>query len=172
MNKLVILGSSRKDGDTKKVVDELIGFSKWDLIDLNDYNISYYDYEHKNLDDDYLGLMQRIINDYDVLIFATPVYWYSMSGIMKVFFDRITDLLDTEKDLGRKLRSKSMAALSCSIGDNLGEHFWLPFTETAKYLGMNYLGSLHTLAGKFESEELKNFIELINERSSKEYETK
>lgn len=172
MNKLVILGSSRKDGDTKKVVDELIGFSKWDLIDLNDYNISYYDYEHKNLDDDYLGLMQRIINDYDVLIFATPVYWYSMSGIMKVFFDRITDLLDTEKDLGRKLRSKSMAALSCSIGDNLGEHFWLPFTETAKYLGMNYLGSLHTLAGKIESEELKNFIELINERSSKEYETK
>jgi len=172
MNKLVILGSSRKDGDTKKVVDALIGFSKWDLIDLNDYSIGYYDYEHKNLDDDYLGLMRKIIANYDILIFATPVYWYSMSGIMKVFFDRITDLLDTEKDLGRKLRGKSMAALSCSVGDNLGEHFWLPFTETAKYLGMSYLGSLHTLANKIEIEELKNFIELINEKSNKEYETK
>ncbi len=150
----------------------MIGLSKWDLIDLNDYNIGYYDYEHKNLDDDYLGLIQGIIKKYDVLIFATPVYWYSMSGIMKVFFDRITDLLDIEKDLGRKLRNKSMAALSCSVGDNLGEYFWLPFTETAKYLGMDYLGSLHTLADKIEIEELKNFIELINERSSREYETK
>lgn len=172
MNKLVILGSSRKDGDTKKIVDALVGFSEWDVIDLNDYNISYYDYAHKNLDDDYLGLMRKIIASYDVLIFATPVYWYSMSGVMKVFFDRITDLLDEEKDLGRKLRGKSMAVLSCSVGDNLGENFWLPFTETAKYLGMNYLGSLHTLANRIEIEELKSFIELINERSSKEYETK
>lgn len=168
MNKLVILGSSRKDGDTKKIVDQLIAASKWDVIDLNDYNIGYYDYEHRNLDDDYLQLMQGIIRKYDVLIFATPVYWYAMSGIMKVFFDRITDLLDIEKDLGRKLRGKSMAALSCSVGDNLGEDFWIPFQETARYLGMDYLASLHTLAGKTESEDLKNFIETINERSNKE----
>ena len=171
MNKLVILGSSRKDGDTKKIVDQLIGFSQWDFIDLNDYNIGYYDYEHKNLDDDYLSLMQGIVKKYDVLIFATPVYWYAMSGIMKVFFDRITDLLDIEKDLGRKLRGKSMAALSCSVGDNLGEYFWLPFAETAKYMGMDYLGSLHTLAGKTEVENLKNFVELIEKKSHKEYET-
>lgn len=171
MNKLVILGSSRKDGDTKKIVDELVGVSHWDFIDLNDYDISYYDYEHQNLDDDYLSLMQKIIDGYDVLIFATPVYWYSMSGIMKVFFDRLTDLLDIEKELGRKLRGKSMAALSCSLGDNLGEHFWLPFEETARYLGMNYLGSLHTLAGKIEAEKLQGFIELINEKSKRKYET-
>jgi multimeric flavodoxin WrbA len=171
MNKLVLLGSSRKDGDTKKNVDELIALSGWDLIDLNDYEIGYYDYEHKNLDDDYLGLMQGIIRQYDVLIFATPVYWYSMSGIMKVFFDRITDLLDVEKDLGRKLRGKSMAALSCSVGDNLGENFWLPFRETARYLGMDYLGNLHTLAGRIETEELKNFIESVNEKSNEQYET-
>ena len=74
MNKLVILGSSRKDGDTKKIVDRLIGISDWDVIDLNDYKIGYYDYEHTNLDDDYLSLMQGIVKNYDVLIFATPVY--------------------------------------------------------------------------------------------------
>lgn len=162
MNKLIILGSSRKDGDTYKMVDELIKISGWDLIDLNDYNFSYYDYEHKNLDDDYLSLMRRIIAKYDVLIFATPVYWYAMSGLMKVFFDRITDLLDEEKDLGRKLRGKSMAALSCSTGDNLGEKFWLPFSETARYLGMEYLGSLHTIAKKDETENLKEFVQKIN----------
>jgi len=162
MKKLIILGSSRKDGDTKKIVDELIGISGWDFIDLNDYNIGYYDYEHKNSDDDYLDLMRKIIADYEVLIFATPVYWYSMSGIMKVFFDRITDLLDEEKDLGRKLRGKSMAAISCSVGDNLGENFWLPFSETARYLGMDYLGGTHTIAGSDESENLERFVAAVN----------
>jgi len=163
MRKIIILGSSRKNGDTRKTVDEIIKLSNWDLIDLNDYNIGYYDYEHKNLDDDYLPLMRKIITNYDVLIFATPVYWYSMSGIMKVFFDRITDLLDNEKDLGRKLRGKSMAALSCSTGDNLGEMFWLPFKESANYLGMDYLSSLHTIAGNDETENLKNFVRKIEE---------
>lgn len=163
MKKLVILGSSRKDGDTKKIVDELISISAWDVLDLNDYNFGYYDYEHKNLDDDYLDLMRKIIANYDVLIFATPVYWYSMSGIMKVFFDRITDLLDEEKDLGRKLRGKSMAAISCSVGDNLGESFWLPFSETARYLGMDYLGHTHTIASHDESGNLQKFVALINQ---------
>jgi multimeric flavodoxin WrbA len=163
VKKLIILGSSRQDGDTKKIVDELISISGWDFIDLNDYNFSYYDYEHKNLDDDYLPLMRKIIANYDVLIFATPVYWYAMSGIMKVFFDRITDLLDEEKDLGRKLRGKCMAAVSCSIGDNLGEAFWLPFSETAKYLGMNYLGNTHTIAGNDETENLNKFVTIIDE---------
>lgn len=167
MKTLIILGSSRKDGDTKKAVDEVVSISGWDLIDLNDYDISYYDYEHKNLNDDYLPLMRKIIENYDVLIFATPVYWYSMSGIMKVFFDRITNLLDLEKDLGRKLRGRSMAAISCSGGGNLGEHFWLPFSESAGYLGMKYLGNLHTIAGKDERENLREFIARISE-----YETK
>jgi len=167
MKKLIILGSSRKDGDTRKIVDKLIGISGWDCIDLNDYNFGYYDYEHKNLDDDYLPLMRKIIVTYDVLIFATPVYWYAMSGIMKVFFDRITDLLDEEKDLGRKLRGKSMAAVSCSIGDNLGEAFWPPFSETAKYLGMNYLGNAHAIAETDESDNLKNFVARINEHDEK-----
>jgi len=102
MKTLIILGSSRRDGETKKVIDELVNLTHWDVIDLNDYNFSYYDYEHKNIDDDYIRLMRRIL-EYDLLVFATPVYWYAMSGIMKVFFDRVTDLLDFEKELGRKL---------------------------------------------------------------------
>ena len=60
---------------------------------------------------------------------------------MKVFFDRITDLLTIEKELGRTLLRKKMAVICCSNGENLGEHFWLPFSETAKFLGMEYVGN-------------------------------
>ncbi|UKJ08754.1 flavodoxin family protein [Solitalea lacus] len=165
MKKLIILGSSRKNGNTQKAVDILNSLSGFDILDLGDFNISQYDYEHKNNKDDYLKLMHRIIDNYDTLVFATPVYWYSMSGVMKVFFDRFTDLLDNEKELGRKLRNKNMAVLSSSIGDHLGENFWLPFIETAKYLGMNYIGNVHTITDQDPTEELMKFVDLINKKS-------
>lgn len=158
----IIIGSSRNDGNTRKLVDEILNLSHCDVVDLNDYNISYYDYIHTNVEDDYLKLMQKLINNYDTFLFATPVYWYAMSGIMKVFFDRFTDLLDCEKELGRKLRTKRMATVTCSIGDNLGDNFCLPFIETSKYLGMEYLGNLHTITNKLEIKELENFIQTIN----------
>jgi len=165
MKIVVIVGSSRKNGDTTEIVNHLIKESNWDIIDLNNYEIGYYDYEHLNRNDDYLSLMKRIIENYDTLIFATPVYWYSMSGIMKVFFDRITDLLEIEKDLGRKLREKKMGVISCSTGNNLGDYFWLPFSETAKYLGMEYLGDIHTIVGENNSQKLKQFIKKIESKT-------
>lgn len=161
MKTVIILGSSRKNGDTAEVVKQLVPKANWDVVDLNDYKIGYYDYEHKNSNDDFLPLMKSLIGQYDTFIFATPVYWYAMSGIMKVFFDRITDLLEIEKDLGRKLRGKNMAAISCSVGNNLGDAFWLPFSETAGYLGMNYLGNVHVIAEEENNQELEEFIGLV-----------
>lgn len=163
MKKVIIAGSSRKDGDLENLVKDLTDKSDWDVIDLNDYNFSYFDYDHQNRGDDFIPLMRRILEKYETLIFATPVYWYAMSGIMKVFFDRITDLITIEKELGRQLRTKKMAAVSSSNGNNLGEHFWLPFTESAKYLGIEYLSSLHTVAGEEQKEGIQLFINLIDQ---------
>jgi multimeric flavodoxin WrbA len=159
---VIILGSSRKDGATAKIAQTLQQISKWEIIDLMDYNISHYDYEHKNKNDDFLPLINKIINNYDLLIFVTPVYWYSMSGIMKVFFDRLSDLLSIEKELGRKLRNKSMAAISSSAGDHLEDLFWIPFIKTSQYFGMKYCGNLHTLEGKDETHHLKKFVNDIS----------
>ena len=161
MKKVVIVGSSRKDGDTANLTKQLIEKSNWDLIDLNDFGFSYFDYKHENRNDDYLTLMRKIVEKYDTLIFATPVYWYSMSGIMKVFFDRLTDLVTIEKELGRKLRGKRMAVITSSTGENLGEHFWLPFSESAKYLGMEYIANTHTIAGEKNELKITDFINLI-----------
>ncbi len=164
MRKIIILGSSRTDGNTAKSAKILAEKLDCEIIDLTDYKISQYDYENKNREDDYLPLMRKIIENYDLLIFATPVYWYSMSGIMKVFFDRITDLLTIQKDLGRKLRGKQMAVLSCSLGGNLEEHFWLPFKESANYLGMTYMGNLHTFGDKDNTENITSFADRIQKK--------
>ena len=161
MKKVVIVGSSRNDGDAANLTKQLIEKSEWELINLNDYEFSYFDYEHRNRNDDYLNLMKEIVEKYETLIFITPIYWYSMSGIMKVFFDRFTDLLTIEKELGRKLRGKRMAVMSCSVGENLGENFWLPFSETARYLGMEYICNSHTITGENNELKVTEFIKQI-----------
>jgi len=163
LKKVIILGSARKNGNTKEVITEIMKICNWDLIDLTDYNISHFDYEHKNRSDDFIPLLERITNDYATIIFATPVYWYSMSGMMKVFFDRLTDLLRIEKELGRKLRGKNMSVITSSNGDNLGNEFWLPFKKSAEYLGMHYIANLHTYQDNIDLKKIEKFVAVLND---------
>ncbi len=175
MEILIIQGSARKNGDTNKIVNYIQEKIDCNFIDLKNYVISNYDYHSNNKEDDFLPLMREVV-EYDLIIFATPIYWYAMSGIMKTFFDRITDCLKIEKETGRKLRGKSMAMVSCGSDKNsvlkISEAFEMPFRETASYLGMNYKGSAYTWIENSEtnaeiSEEvaqnLDKFIEKIRQ---------
>ncbi len=155
--KVIIVGSSRSNGNTTKIVDEIAIQFNIDVINLNDYKFSYYDYESKNREDDFLPLIKLIIEKYDTLIFATPIYWYSMSGIMKVFFDRFSDLIRIEKETGRKLRGKNFAVISNSHDSEIDFDFYIPFRKSAEYLGMKYLGDKHFNADQFNQ---KDKIEL------------
>lgn len=146
MKVAVIQGSSRANGHTSLIVAKLGEYIDCDIVDLLDYDIQHYDYGHQQ-DDDFLPLMRRVVT-YDTIIFATPVYWYAMSGMMKTFFDRITDCLKIEKDLGRQLRGKYMGAISCGSDDDEIEGFFVPFVSSAEYLGMEYAGHTHTWIGQ------------------------
>ncbi len=144
MNRTVLLqASSRSLGDTHQVVNFISQRYPSDIIDLKTKKIGAYDYEYKNSKDDFLPTITEIIENYDTILFATPVYWYTMSGILKTFLDRISDLLRIHKNLGRQLRGKQMAIVSVSNSDDLIEGFYKPFEASAHYLGMKYLGNLH-----------------------------
>lgn len=166
-NAIIILGSSNSKGETFKIVEFLNNKTNFPIIDLKTKNIGEFDYEFKNSNDDFLPLMKNIVTNYELIIFATPVYWYSMSGILKTFFDRISDCLKTEKDLGRKLRGMEMAVISCGSDQILKEGFHMPFKESAKYLGMNYLIDVHCWIENDEisvevKTKLTNFIQDLN----------
>jgi multimeric flavodoxin WrbA len=140
---VILLGSSNSFGETRKIVDYVREISTFPIIDLKTKNIGEFDYEFNNSDDDFHPLMRELVDNYDLIIFATPVYWYSMSGIMKTFFDRISDCLKTEKETGRKLRGKQMAVISSASDRELKNGFHMPFIESANYLGMTYSGGVH-----------------------------
>lgn len=142
MKHVVIQASSRSLGDTHlvaKMIAESLGAS---LIDLLSVDFSRFDYAHRNQSDQFLPLMRQLV-EYECLVFVSPVYWYAMSGLLKDFFDRITDCLTIEKETGRKLRGMQMMAISCSNSPGETESFFTPFRLSAEYLGMNYVGGLH-----------------------------
>lgn len=147
MKRIIIQGSSRSKGNTYKIVQLLREALSAEVIDLKDYSIGQYDYEYANRDDDFLPLMRKLV-EYDMIIFATPVYWYSMSGILKKFFDRLTDCLKIEKETGDKLKGIYMAAFSCGPDDDVPASFAVPFSSTAEYLEMQYAGYVHTWVGE------------------------
>lgn len=142
-NTLILFASARDHGNTRKIADLVKERSGADFLNINELEISAYDYQHRNRHDAFIPAFEKIVN-YQQLIFITPVYWYSMAGPMKIFFDRMTDLLTIRKDLGRKLAGKGMAAICCSSDEEVYPGFFMPFARTADYLDMNYLGDCHT----------------------------
>ena len=164
---MIILGSSNSHGATQKVVSLVSKKTGFPIIDLKTKTIGAFDYEFNNRHDDFLPLIKHIAANYQLIVFATPVYWYSMSGIMKTFFDRLSDCLKTEKDTGRKLRGMEMAVISCGCDKKLKDGFYMPFIETAKYLGMTYLADIYCVEENglpaFDETKFDNFFEIIKD---------
>ncbi|EHZ2647694.1 flavodoxin family protein [Vibrio parahaemolyticus] len=139
MNIAVILGTSKSDGNTRKLADSFVEQSGAKLFDLSNFNVSFYDYSHENKNDDFLPIIHELLS-FDHLVFASPVYWYSMSAQLKVFFDRLSDLLTIEKELGRRLKGKSISVLSTGYNLELPDCFVQPFELTAKYMQLEFKG--------------------------------
>ena len=158
---VLINGSARADGNCQELIRLMMEHERMPLVHLYEYNIGHYDYEHLNQKDDFLPLMKDLITQYDQFLLLTPVYWYAMSGHLKVFLDRWTDLLTIEKEWGRKLRGKEMAVVTSSHGNHLASQFWLPFEYSARYLGMSFKGGLHTEPETINLPQLASFLKDI-----------
>lgn len=143
-NVIAIFASARRNGNTGKFIDWIADDLGIDVIDLSEIDISPYDYDHKNINDDFLPLMHKLL-EYERLIFVTPVYWYGPSAQMKVFIDRTSDFLDLDelKGIGRRLRGKTAHIVCTSISSDADNSFINSLKDTFGYLGMKYGGYVH-----------------------------
>lgn len=140
MTKIIILGSAKGScSNTKKVLTEIFGQDIPNIFNLSEMNINPYNYENRNQNDDFIPLIEKVIK-HDMLILATPVHWYSVSTIMKIFIDRISDLLDLRKDLGKELRNRKLFVIA-SFSNSIPKGFEDNFQQICDYLGMEYLGT-------------------------------
>ena len=142
MNIVAIIGSARRDGHSARLVQAVLAGRHAQRFDLGALDIRDYEYGRAAEGDDFLAVAEALANA-DGVIFATPVYWYAMSGVLKRFFDRLTDLVTVRKPLGRRLAGRWMWVAACGSDPALPEGFEVPFRSTAAYLGMNYGGVLY-----------------------------
>ena len=167
LSTIALFASARRKGNTGRLVDRIADELQIEVVDLTKKSISPFDYEHRNRNDDFEPLMDFVLR-FDQIIFASPVYWYSVAAPMKLFIDRISDLLELPDLLeqGRKLRGKTAYVICTSVYDEVPAPFLGAFRETFSYLGIQYGGCMHAncadgyVASNYE-EEIKSFINCI-----------
>lgn len=168
---IALFASSRRHGNTGAVLDRVAEALHIQVLDLSTEDIAPYDYTHGNRGDGFELLIDRILT-YEQIIFAAPVYWYSVPPAMKTFIDRLNDLLEVSelKAKGRQLRGKRAFVLATSGIDEVSSAFIAMFRDTFAYLGMSYRGVLHVncdggyKAGNAERD-IESFISTLRQGS-------
>ncbi|MET3697825.1 multimeric flavodoxin WrbA [Bacillus oleivorans] len=135
----VIYGGTRKNGNTELLTEEAIKGKPAERIHLTDYKIEpIVDQRHAEsgfaeVNDDYNQIIDRIL-PHEILLFSTPIYWYSMSGTMKLFVDRWSQILRDPNypDFREKMSSKK--AYVIAVGGDLPYLKGLPLIQQFQYI--------------------------------------
>jgi multimeric flavodoxin WrbA len=141
---IALFSSGRRHGNTGRFIDRVSATLGIETIDLASLNLAPFDYLHRNRSDDFEPLVRQVLH-HEQIIFATPIYWYAVSPAMKIFLDRISDLLELPDllEAGRRLRGKTAYVVCTSVDDVPSRQFIDAFTETFAYLGMRFGGTAH-----------------------------
>ncbi|MGX5175543.1 flavodoxin family protein [Aliikangiella sp. IMCC44653] len=171
-NTIALFGSSRRNGNTGKLTDWIAKELDFEVVDLASLKILPFDYSHNNKNDDFVSVIETIVK-FENIIFASPVYWYSVSAQLKIFIDRLSDLLDVAelKHLGRMLRGKNGFIICTSSSVEVAESFEASIRDTFAYLGMNYRGCIHANCSEGYNEakyisQVANFKSRVNQSSA------
>ncbi|MCP4725149.1 MAG: flavodoxin family protein [bacterium] len=97
-NILILNGSTREGGNTDRILGRMIEGIKGSVVDhavLRELEINNCigcakcrEESVCSFEDDMTGL-RKSIEDSDILVFASPVYWCDVTGLMKTFIDRL-----------------------------------------------------------------------------------
>lgn len=112
MKILVLYGSSREEGNTEILTERALDGLEATRVYLRHMHIEpIVDQRHapegfSMVNDDHDRIIQQMV-DHDIVVFATPLYWYGMSGPMKDFVDRWSQSLRDERfDFKNRMQSK------------------------------------------------------------------
>jgi multimeric flavodoxin WrbA len=138
MKLLVINGSSRANGNSEYLSDVLLKDISHSTLFLRNYDIKpIVDQRHDekgfdSVDDDYEKVIKQVL-EYDILLFATPLYWYGMSGRMKNFVDRWSQSLrDKQMDFKGEMAKKQAFVLI--VGGDRIHIKALPLVQQFQYI--------------------------------------
>ncbi|WP_164217031.1 flavodoxin family protein [Virgibacillus sp. YIM 98842] len=139
----VIHGSTRLNGNTEYLTYQAIPKEKGTHIFLRDYNIEpIVDERHSEegfpeVNDDHEKLIDLML-EHDVLVFSTPIYWYGMSGPLKTYIDRWSQIMrDPDYTHFRGELGKKKAYL-IAVGGDHPKVKGLPLVQQFNYICQFY----------------------------------
>lgn len=174
MNKKVVIISSspRKNGNSETLAKELAkgaadAGNQVEFITLKDLKLEFcrgclYCQSHDRcvISDSVNGLLESVQNA-DVLVFATPVYYYSVSGQLKTFLDRLNPLFPREN----KFRDVYLVATCADIENSAFEgtvkavEGWIECFEGVKLAGTVLCPGVTDVGDVNDKEELETAYE-------------
>ncbi|KAF1678019.1 flavodoxin family protein [Bacillus sp. SKDU12] len=145
----VINGGTRCGGNTDILAEKAVQGFGAKHIDLRKYHIQpIEDMRHtqggfRPIQDDYDSIIEQIL-PYDILIFATPIYWFGMSGTLKQFIDRWSQTLRDPgfPDFQQQMTKKQ--AYVIAVGGDKPKTKGLPLIQQFElifdFMGMSFKG--------------------------------
>ena len=135
----ILVGSSRKGGNSELLADFVVQDIEHEKVYLKDLHIRpIEDLRHtrngfQTVNDDYDILVEAILKC-NVVIFATPIYWYSMSGLMKNMIDRLSQAIRDERYPNVKEHLKTMRTIVVAVGGDEPRIKGLPLIQQVRYI--------------------------------------
>ncbi|MDA7027530.1 flavodoxin family protein [Bacillus sp. CLL-7-23] len=139
MSIAVINGGTRTNGNTELLTKKVIQGQDAETIHLKEYHIQpIEDLRHTetgfpSIADDYDSIIERIL-PHDTLIFATPIYWYGMSGTLKIFIDRWSQTMRDQHYPDFKARLATKQAYVVAVGGDHPRIKGLPLIQQFAYI--------------------------------------
>ena len=144
MNISVFYGSSRKDGNSELLANEVLKGLDFKSIRLQELLIDPIEDKRHSVEgfsikiDDYDQIIQQMLTSH-ILVFATPIYWYSMSGTMKMMFDRLSQAIRDTRYPHLKKHLQTTKIIVLAVGGDEPHIKGLPMIQQFHYI-FDFLG--------------------------------
>ncbi len=191
MKVVALIGSSRTNGNTEYLTDVFLNGIEYKKIYLKDLIINpIEDKRHTEdgfsiVNDDYDEIIEAMLES-DILVFSTPIYWYSASGLMKNLIDRFSQAIRDQRYPTLKEHLKTVETYVVAVGGDNPRIKGLPLIQQLKYtfdfLKMPFTGYIIGKASKpgeivqdkvalsqarLMNEQIKKLIQVREESQSK-----
>ncbi len=97
---LFINASENRDGNTSRMAKSLLGNTPYDQLNLVDYRV---DSLGQNFEGDQFDVVLKAMQQADVIVIGTPVYWHTMSGSLKNVIDRMYTVRNNANLTGKQM---------------------------------------------------------------------
>ncbi len=100
MNRVLFMNCSpNKNGNTYRIGEKILENVEHDVLQMADYKICQYGQVNE---EDQIRDVFKEIEEVDIIVIGAPIYWYTVSGILKTFIDRLYLLPEAEVLKGKK----------------------------------------------------------------------